>query len=170
MHLTNRELWALAHGMLIGGPFLLAFTGGLAALGGLRSEYLTPEGVRIWVARLRLGTCAMAVLAWTIVLTGTWVLLPWYREDTADSPRSILLSSPDTRQWHEFADVWKTHVAYMAPILATAAAAVVVYYGPTLSRDRTLRNLVLSLFLGAFAVASIAALLGSLVTRAAPLR
>jgi len=58
----------------------------------------------------------------------------------------------------------------MAPILATAAAALVAYYGPRLARERNLRNLVLALFLGAFGVASLAALIGSLVTRAAPLR
>ena len=170
MQLTGREIWALVHGMLIGGPFLLAFTGALVSLSGLRSEYLTTEGIRTRVAQLRIGACVMAGMAWAIVLIGTWVLLPWYREDTPDSPRSILLSDPDTRQWHEFADVWKTHVAYMAPILATAAAALVVYYGRALARDRTARNLVLTLMLGAFAVASLAALIGSLVTRAAPIR
>jgi hypothetical protein len=170
VHLTDREIWALVHGMLIGGPFLLAFTGGLVALYGLRSEYLTAEGIRARVAQLRLGASAMAVMAWAIVLTGTWVLLPWYREDTPDSPRSILLSDPGTRQWHEFADVWKTHVAFLSPILATAAAALVVHYGRALARDRTARNLVLALFLGAFAVSSLAALIGSLVTRAAPIR
>ena len=170
MHLTNHELWALAHGMGIGGPFLLAFSGALVAVAGLRSEHMTAEGIRIQVARLRIGACVMAVMAWAIVLVGTWVLLPWYREDVPDSPRSILLSDPDTKQWHEFADVWKTHVAFMAPILATAAAALVVYYGRALARDRTARNLVLALLLGAFAVASLAALIGSLVTRVAPLR
>ena len=75
-----------------------------------------------------------------------------------------------TRQWHEFADVWKTHVAFMAPMLATAAATLVAYYGRTLARDRTVRNLALALFVGAFAVTSLAALIGSLVTRAAPIR
>jgi hypothetical protein len=170
MQLTGREMWALVHGMLIGGPFLLAFTGALVSLAGLRSDYLTAEGIRNRVVQLRVGACVMAAMAWAIVLMGTWVLLPWYREDNPDSPRSILLSDPDTRQWHEFADVWKTHVAYMAPILATAAAALVVYYGRSLARDRTARNLVLTLMLGAFAVASLAALIGSLVTRAAPIR
>jgi RsiW-degrading membrane proteinase PrsW (M82 family) len=111
----------------------------------------------------------LPAMPWAIVLIGTWVLLPWYHEDVPDSPQSILLSDPDTRQWHEFADVWKTHVAFMAPILATAAAALVVYYGRSLARDRTARNVVLMLLLGAFAVSSLAALIGSLVTRAAPL-
>lgn len=170
MHLTNREIWALAHGLLIGGPFLLAFTGALVALVGLRADYLTAEGIRDRVAQLRIGAIVMAVMAWAIVLTGTWVLLPWYSEETPDSPRSILLSDASTRQWHEFADVWKTHVAFMSPILATAAAALVVYYGRALARDRTVRNIVLALFLGAFAVSSLAALIGSLVARAAPLR
>ena len=170
MHLSNREIWALVHGMLIGGPFLLAFTGGIVALYGLRSEYLTADGLRDRVAQLRIGATAMAVLAWATVLIGVWVLLPWYREDSPDSPQSLLLADPDTRLWHEFADVWKTHVAFMSPILATAAAALVVYYGPALARDRTARNVVLGLFLAAFAVAGLAALVGSLVTRAAPIR
>jgi hypothetical protein len=170
MQLTNREIWALAHGMLIGGPFLLAFTGVLVALNGLRAEYLTAEGISDRLAQLRVGSGVMALMAWAIVLIGIWVLLPWYREDTPTSTRSVLLSDPSTKQWHEFADVWKTHVALMSPIFATAAAALVFYYGRTLAHDRGVRNIVITLFLAAFAVASIAALLGSLVARAAPIR
>ena len=170
MRLTDREIWALVHGMAIGGPFLLAFSASLVLLLGLRAEHLTAEGIRGRVTQLRIGTTVMAAMGWAIVLIGTWVLLPWYGEDSPDSPRSVLLADPSTRQWHEFADVWKTHVAYIAPILATAAAALVGYYGPSLARDRTARNLVLALLLCAFGVASVAALLGSLVTRAAPLR
>ena len=170
MHLTTREIWALVHGLLIGGPFLLAFTGGLVALAGLRSEYLTAEGIRNRVAQLRIGASVMAVMAWAIVFIGIWVLLPWYREARPDSPRSLLLADPSTRQWHEFADVWKTHVAFLSPVLATAAAALVAYYGRQLARDRAARNVALGLLLGSFAVASLAALIGSLVTRAAPIR
>jgi hypothetical protein len=170
MHLTSREIWALVHGIVIGGPFLLSFAGVLASLHGLRAEYLTAAGIRSRVAQLRAAASVMALMAWTIVLIGTWVLLPWYREDTPDSPRSVLLSDPSTRQWHDFADVWKTHVAFMAPILATAAAALVFHYGPTVARDRTVRTVILGLFLAAFAVSSLAAILGSLVARAAPIR
>jgi hypothetical protein len=111
MHLTTREIWALVHGLLIGGPFLLAFTGGLVALVGLRSEYLTAEGIRNRAAQLRIGASVMAVMAWAIVFIGIWVLLPWYSEARPDSPRWLLLSDPSTRQCHELADVWKTHVA-----------------------------------------------------------
>lgn len=170
MHLTVREMWALAHGMLIGGPLLFAFVAALAALNGLRGELLTSEGVGIRVTQLKVGVGAVAVLGWVVVLIGVWVLMPWYAEATPESPKSILLADPSTRQWHEFADVWKTHVALLSPILATAAAALVFYYGATLARDRRIRQLVLTLLLGAFAVAALAALLGSLVARAAPLR
>jgi hypothetical protein len=170
MDLPYREGWALTHGLLIGGPFLFTFAGALVALAGLRADYLTVDGINDRVKQLRIGTCVMAAMAWTIVLIGIWVLLPWYSEKTPDSPRSRLLADPGTRQWHEFADVWKTHVAFMAPILATTAAALVVYYGPGLARDRTVRNIVLALLLAVFAVAGLAALLGSLVARAAPLR
>jgi hypothetical protein len=158
------------HGLLIGGPFLLAFSGGLVALHGLRAESLTAEGIRERVAQLRIGATAMAFLSWAIVLSGTWILLPWYREDNPRSPQSVLLADPDTRLWHEFADVWKTHVAHMAPIFATSAAVLVGYYGASLARDRTARTVVLALFVAAFAVASVAAVVGSLVTRAAPIR
>lgn len=170
MELTNREIWALVHGLLLGGLFLLALVAVLTALFGLRSDYLTADGIRARVGQLRLAAVGLAAVAWTIVLVGTWVLLPWYREDGPDSPQSRLLSSPGTRQWHEFADVWKTHVALMSPMLATAGAVLVLHYGRWLARDRTVRSLALALFLAAFAVASLAALVGSLVTRAAPIR
>jgi hypothetical protein len=83
---------------------LLAFAGALVALAGLRSAYLTADGVDGRVKQLRIGTCVMAAMAWAIVLIGVWMLLPWYGEDTPGSPRSRLLADPSTRQWHEFAD------------------------------------------------------------------
>jgi hypothetical protein len=168
MRLTTVEAIAMVHGMLIGGAFLLAFSGGLLALHGLRSELLTAAGVQHRIKQLKLGTSVMALMAWATVLTGTWVILPWYRAASPDSPKSKLLADPATRQWHEFADLWKTHLALMSPLLATAAAALVLYYGRTLARDRSLRSIVLVLLVAAFAVSSIAALIGALVTRVAP--
>jgi hypothetical protein len=127
LQLTNHEIWALVHGLVIGGPLLLGFSAALVALFGLRSEFLTADGVRDRVLQLRIGASLMAVMAWAIVLIGTWVLLPWYADDTPDSPRSILISDPDTRLCQVFAYVWKTHVAFLSPFLATAAAALFVY-------------------------------------------
>ena len=170
MHLTSRETWTLVHGLIIGSFFLLAFAGGLAGLWSLRTELVTEEGARERLRRLRVGITAMAVAAWATVLTGTWVVYPWYREKVPTSPKSILLSKPSTKDWHEFGMEWKEHIAWIAPMLATAAAFIVLYYGRRLVRDTTLRKIVLVLFVGAFATAAIAGIFGALITKAAPVR
>ncbi|HEU5084079.1 MAG TPA: hypothetical protein VFU14_12120 [Acidimicrobiales bacterium] len=90
----------------------------------------------------------MAVTAWLTVITGTWVVYPWYREKvsppdlsgceglsipdpTTCSPRDFLLSdvSGSTKDWHEFGMEWKERVAWISPILATVVAFIVLYYG-----------------------------------------
>src|SRR5262249_57603993 len=96
MEVTDREVWALVHGLVIGGPLLLAFAGALVALLGLRADYLTADGIDDRVRQLRIGTSVLAAMAWAIVLIGLWVLLPWYADDTPDSPRSPLLAHPPT--------------------------------------------------------------------------
>lgn len=47
MAMSDRELWAVFHGMFFGAAFLLAFAGGLAGLWSFRAELVTPEGIRI---------------------------------------------------------------------------------------------------------------------------
>jgi hypothetical protein len=60
MHLSYREWWALIHGIIFGAFFLLAFSGGLAGLWSLRTEWVTTEGLRDRVRRLKIGTVTMA--------------------------------------------------------------------------------------------------------------
>ena len=168
MDLTNREFWALVHGVLLGGAFLLAFTGGLAGFYSLRPELLTAQGVRERIRRLEWGTVAMAILTWLTVIVGTWIVYPWYREDTPDSPRSLLLENPDTADWHEFAMEWKEHIAWISPMLATAAAFMVLYYRDDLIRNTLAKRIAMGLFIAAFVVAVIAGLLGALITKKAP--
>ncbi|HKH15591.1 MAG TPA: hypothetical protein VKA47_13145, partial [Solirubrobacterales bacterium] len=94
MDLNSHEFWALVHGILLGGAFLLAFTGGLAGLYSLRLELVTPAGVRDRIRRLSIGTTAMAAILWLTVIAGTWIVYPWYREDVPSSPKSELLANP----------------------------------------------------------------------------
>src|SRR6266508_4626898 len=142
MELTSRETWTLIHGLILGSLFLLAFAGGLAGLYSFRTELVTAVGILERLFRLRVGVTGMAVLAWATVITGTWVVYPWYRETIAGkslaacgglqapnskcSPKEFLLSntSGDTSDWHEFGMEWKEHIAWMAPMLATAAAVL----------------------------------------------
>jgi len=112
----------------------------------------------------------MALLAWATVLTGTWVVYPWYREATPDSAKSQLLADPSTADWHEFGMEWKEHIAWIAPMLATAAAFMVLYYRGGLARNKTARTITIALFVSAFAVAAIAGLFGALIAKAAPVR
>jgi hypothetical protein len=168
MSFTAREWWTLIHGMGFGALFLLAFAGGLAGLYSLRPALLTPEGIAERTRRLRIGVIGMAVAAWGTVITGTWIVYPWYREDIPESPRSTLLANPDTAEWHQFGMEWKEHVAWISPILATVVAFIVVYYGIHLIRHDRVRKTAMLLFVLSFLFAAIAGAFGAFITKVAP--
>lgn len=168
MEMTGREWWGLIHGIVLGSAFLLAFAGGLAELHALRPTEETSSGIRHSVRRIGIGVSSMAVVAWLTVLTGTWVVYPWYREKVPTSAKEILIANPDTELWHSFAMEWKEHVAWLSPILATVVAFIVVYYGTSLARNNRLRRIAMLGFVVAFGAAGIAGLFGALITKVAP--
>jgi hypothetical protein len=168
MELTYREWWALIHGMILGGLFLLSFAGGLAELHSLRPAAETVAGLRRSARRIGVGTTSMAVVAWLTVITGTWIVYPWYRDPGEDSPRSTLLADPATQEWHKFGMEWKEHIAWLSPILATVVAFIVLYYGPALARNNLLRRTTIVVFILAFAFAAVAGAFGALITKVAP--
>lgn len=176
MSLTDRELWAAIHGMVLGALFLLAFAGGLAGLYSLRPAWLTTRGIQERMPRLIAGTWIMAVVAWVTVITGTYFVYPWYRAaapqgaDLTQYPRSFLLKNPNLAAWHTFGMEWKEHVAWLAPILATAVAFIVLYYGPQIARSPRMRQALIVFFGIAFLTAAAAGLFGALITKAAPIR
>lgn len=168
MSFTNHEWWGLIHGMGFGAVFLLAFAGGLADLYGLRTALVTTTGVTERMRRLKIGVSTMAVVAWLTVITGTWVVYPWYRAPGKDSAKSQLLANPSTADWHEFGMEWKEHLAWLSPILATAVAFIVIYYGKTLINHPRVRRTTMGLFVLAFLFAGVAGAFGALITKAAP--
>ena len=168
MSFTAREWWTLIHGMGFGALFLLAFAGGLAGLYSLKPALVTPEGIAERTRRLKVGVVAMAAAAWGTVITGTWIVYPWYREDIPESPRSTLLADPDTEGWHTFGMEWKEHVAWISPILATVVAFIVIYYGIHLIRHDRVRKTAMLLFVLSFLFAGIAGALGAFITKVAP--
>lgn len=169
MSLTDRETWTVLHGMVLGATFLLAFAGGLAGLYSLRPELLTVTGLRERLPRLEIGTGVMAIVAWLTVISGTYIVYPWYRDAAKTSPRSLLLADPTKAEWHTFGMEWKEHVAWIAPILATAVAFVVIYYGPRLAKEPTMRRVLMILFVLAFAAAAFAGLFGAFINKVAPI-
>jgi hypothetical protein len=174
MSFTDKELWTVIHGMGFGAIFLLAFAGGFAGLWSLRPEFVTQAGLRERMHRLLAGTWIMAAVAWLTVISGTYKVYPWYRAkppegaDLTDFPRYHLLADENLAGWHTFAMEWKEHVAWFAPILATAVAFVVVRYGVSLSRSETIRKAALVVFTLAFLAAAIAGAYGAFITKAAP--
>ena len=180
MELTDRELYTVLHGLILGTLFLLAFGGGLAGLWSLRDRLLTSAGLQERSPRLLIGTSVMAIVAWLTVITGTFIAYPWYRaappesidradpSQLADFPRYLLLAQEKTAQWHEFGMEWKEHVAWLAPFLATAVAFAVLYYGVQLARRDEIRKAVIVFFALAFAAAGAAGLFGAFITKAAP--
>jgi hypothetical protein len=175
MQVTFRESWGVIHGLIFGALFLLSFSGGLVALYSMRPEWLTAEGLQERVSRLKLWAWSMAVIVWGTVITGTYIVYPWYRakppEGTTDLstfPRSLLLSNPSTAEWHKFGMEWKEHVAWVAPIAATVVAYVISVYGPRLAKEPKIRNAVMAFFVVAFVTAAIAGILGAFITKAAP--
>jgi hypothetical protein len=178
MSLTFRDFWTVIHGMGLGAVFLLAFAGGLAGIYSMRPEWVTLAGLRERVYRMVAGTWIMAIVAWVTVITGTYLVYPWYRAPApqgaprevleAQYPRNYLLSSPDTALWHTFGMEWKEHVAWLAPILATAVAYVVLRYGVRLARVPQVRGALMTMFALAFFAAAAAGIFGAFINKVAP--
>lgn len=187
MELTFRDSWAVIHGLVLGVIFLLAFSGGLAGLWSLRPGLVTIRGIQERFKRLYAGLGVMAAAAWATVITGTWVVYPWYREQLAGeefeacaglqaptaecSPRDFLKSnvSGNTEAWHGIGMEFKEHIAWASPILATGALLLVVYYGPRIVARPWLRTIILVMLVAAFAAAAVAGALGAFITKVAPI-
>ncbi len=102
------------------------------------------------------------------------IVYPWYRAgyetSTPLSPKFQLLADPVTADWHEFGMEWKEHIAWIAPILATVVAFIVLYYGANLIRHDRVRKTAMALFLMAFGFAAVAGAIGAFITKLAPVR
>src|ERR1700677_223094 len=107
MEITARAVWTLIHGMGFGALYLLACSGALVGL----YRFTTSSTPVVDTARderfLKAYLITMVVLAWFAVLTGAYVIYPWYRaappigtKDLALFPQRLLLSGPSTSGWH----------------------------------------------------------------------
>jgi hypothetical protein len=177
MVMNGHEIWTVIHGMVFGFIFLIGFTGALYAVYSMKPEWLTAEGITKTVSNIKVYMWALAIATWGAVITGTYVVYPWYRavppEGTADLstfPKFLLLASENTAKWHEFGMEWKEHVAFLAPIAATVVAFIVSYYGPILAKKVGERRAMMIFFVLAFLTAAVAGLFGAFITKAAPVR
>ena len=176
MHLTDREIWALIHGIGLGAVYLLAFAGGWTWLRSYAPELATAKGLEVRHARMVPRVWLLAAVCWLTCLTGLFVVYPWYRSippvgaNLQAYPQASLARSPETAGWHTFGMEWKEHVAWLAPILSTMVAAVATMYGPGLARNHQLRRALMLFHVLAFVAAAVAGLFGALITKAAGVR
>ncbi len=99
MEITARGLWTLIHGMGFGGLYLPAGSGALAELHRFTTSSTGSESTPGQQRFLKIYLITMTVLAWVAVLTGAYVIYPWYRAaaplGTADLslyPQRLLMS------------------------------------------------------------------------------
>jgi hypothetical protein len=173
---SDVSLWAMLHGIGLGGGAMLALFGALVlAYAGYGAQ---PAGQLVHGPRLvGLLSVASAGLLWLTVLVGTYVVFPQYRaappEGAADLsayPRSFLLSEPDTAWLHTFAMEIKEHAPWIAAMLATAVAVIVVRYGARLWDDRSAQRAVVIWLVLSLSLVSAVSLLGVFVNKVAPVQ
>ena len=176
MLFTNRSVWTMIHGIVLGGGALMALAAALFYLAVTRSADYPhaggpdPSRPLVWLV------ITVAVLLWLTVIVGTYVNFPPYRAtppeglaDLSAYPRSLLQSNPGTRWLHGFAMEMKEHVPWIAAMLATAVAFVVARYQSAVLRDRSLRRPATMLLAICFVLASVVGLLGTFINKVAPL-
>jgi hypothetical protein len=177
MQVTARELWTMVHGMGFGALYLLACSGALVELWrmtvGNRVGEMTVGQERFLKGYL----LVMVVLAWGAVLTGAYVVYPWYRAvapvgtvDLSGYPQRLLMHSVATSGWHSLGMEWKEHVAWLTPMSITMVAFVFLRYGRELGRHRQLRAAVLGFAMVSFAAAGVAGFFGAMINKHAPVQ
>jgi len=163
MWITDRQLWLLVH-LGLGALYLHGFGTGLLGLSqpGRRS------------LRASLGAALLAFAAIASVLTGTWVVYPWYRTpappgvELAGYPKSWLLASAHLTGWHTFGMEWKEHIAWLSPIFATAVASIILRYGPRLQDVGETHQMLRLLLVLAFVSGLVAGVFGGALNKVAP--
>jgi hypothetical protein len=175
---SSISIWTMVHGIALGGGAMAALFGALLLIHVRTGDRPGPGGGTAMPSPLvGLFSVASAALLWITVLAGTYVVFPRYRAappegttDLSSYPRSMLLSEQDTAWLHSFAMEIKEHVPWIAAMLATAVAFVVVRYGDHLARDPAVRRTVMGWLAIALALVSAVALLGIFVNKVAPVQ
>ena len=168
MNLTTMGWWTVLHGFVLGLAFLVAFGGGVMNLGTLGHDWAPEEFARV-LRKVKTYVWIVALSTWLMVITGTYISYVPYRAPGPASPKSKVLAAADTAWLHNFAMEWKEHIAWAAPLLATAALFIVVCYGAQLAARNDLRRAAMLFLVLAFVSSVIGSLLGFFIYKAVPI-
>ena len=177
MEISFRDMITVLHGMGFGALFMLAFSGAIGVIYATAVAGDDSALSRQANPMFRLYLISMAVLSWLAVLSGAYIIYPWYRAvapagttDLSGYPRELLLSNPLTAGWHNLGMEWKENIAWFTPIAMTMVAYVFIKYGPRLALHRQIRNAVLGFTAAAFFATAVAGGFGALLNKFAPVR
>jgi magnesium-transporting ATPase (P-type) len=176
MLFTDRSLWTMAHGVVLGGAALMALAAALFALGVMRvpdrSDRTTDNQSRALTGLM----VFIAIVLWVTVFVGTYIIFPPYRATPpaglvvlSQYPRALLMANAETAWLHAFGMESKEHMPWIASMLATAVAFVSVRYRWTLLRDAHLRRMAMILLAVSLALVSFVGLMGVFIDKVAPL-
>jgi hypothetical protein len=174
MQLSFRELMTCLHGILFGGFFVMTIFGAIVLL--IEWQHRDPVPAPTTSLRQAVYLIATAVLGWVAVLSGAYIVYPWYRaippahSDLALYPQRLLISSPSTVGWHYIGMEWKEHVAWFAPMVITMIAFVLIRHRAAWLSDRQIRRTVLGFSAAALIAALLAGGWGAMIDKAAPVR
>ncbi len=175
MEITSRGLWTAIHGIGFGALYLLACSGAVVELWRRYSPKVLVAASASDEAFLRTYLVVMTLLAWFAVLSGAYVIYPWYRASPppgmvglAGYPQRLLMSSSTTVVWHSLGMEWKEHVAWLTPISITMACVVFLKYGRRIKDHPQLRDTVVCFVVVSFVAAGIAGFFGAMLNKNAP--
>lgn len=163
----ERQIFLIFH-LAVGVLFVHAFAGGLYT-------FLRPTATRFGRYLQVFSTAGMAGLAWTAVITGTWLVYPGYRavppagiQNLDVYPKAWLTANPSMAWWHEFGMEWKEHVGWISAFLATAVAVAVIMRGDLVRTDKRVRRALGGFFAVAFIASLVASGLGAAINKVSP--
>jgi hypothetical protein len=176
MLFSDRSIWTMVHGIVLGGAALMSLSAALFSLYAMRgSNESDAAATHASVAVAGLSVFTAAVL-WLAVISGTYIVFPPYRvtpppgtTELAAYPRALVLASPNTAWLHAFGMEIKEHAPWIAAMLATSVAFVAVRYRPTLLHDPKLRSMAATLLAVSLVLVAFVSLMGIFINKVAPL-
>lgn len=173
---SERSLWTMLHGIVLGGGALLGLSAALYTLVTMRPAEWAESDTERQGRYLAWLLVLVAGMLWLTVLVGTYISFPPYRAappagvtDLAAYPRSLLLSSDTTRWLHAFAMEIKEHMPWIAAMLVTSIAFIAARDKRRLLTNAAMRRMATSLVAISFLIVAFVTLLGTFINKVAPL-
>jgi hypothetical protein len=174
MLFSDRSIWTMLHGIVLGGGALLMISAALFFLLAMwpakSSTAATQNQSRAFAGLI----VSAAVVLWLTVFVGTYITFPPYRAappegvtDLVPYPRSFLMADSDTVWLHAFAMESKEHMPWIAAMLTTAVAFMSVRY--RLFTDAQLHKMATALLAISFTLVAFVSLMGIFINKVAPL-